>query len=134
MQKNFERVRKVRPKVFVGIITFILMALLVQGSIGWADGGGDPHAGHDMSTMDHSGGSHNLQESEDHSQHSTVPDNPPAGFSGTHEQGHDGHGQETPQTEAPPNWTLLYGFGALNLLVILTAFIMKKTSAGNGVN
>ena len=122
------------PKVFVGILTVILMALLVQVNVGWAAVEADPHVGHDMSTMDHSGGNHNLQESEDHSQHHTEPDNQPAGSSGAHEQGHDGHGQEIPRSEAPPNRTLLYGFGALNLLVILTAFILKKTSAGNGVN
>lgn len=44
--------------------------------------------------------------------------------------GHGGHGGAAQDPNTPPNWSVIYGFGAFNVLVILAAALLKGKSIG----
>ncbi|WP_143147851.1 hypothetical protein [Desulforamulus hydrothermalis] len=48
-----------------------------------------------------------------------------SGDSGGHNSGSGGHGRAPQDPDTPPNWPVIYGFGAFNLLVILAAALLK---------
>ncbi|GAB6179899.1 hypothetical protein JCM14036_12180 [Desulfotomaculum defluvii] len=152
---------------WVGLFGIILALVLVTcpfvGSALAAADDSDPHAGHDMSTMNNSeqqSNDHDMSNmdstneteistdnSSGHSQHdSTSNDVHSSAGSGSHDSssggGHDssgsshdsggdrheasgGHGEGSGDPNTPPNWPVIYGFGAFNLLVIIAAAIMK---------
>lgn len=102
---------------------------------------GNAHAGHDMSTMDQSDqtGEHNMNQTDGVNMDKTSQDSHggyDAGSSESHgstEGGHesdDGHGGADQDPNSPPNWSVIYGFGAFNVLVILAAALLKGKSIG----
>ncbi|GAB6180835.1 hypothetical protein JCM14036_21540 [Desulfotomaculum defluvii] len=104
----------------------------------------DPHYGHDMSNIDSSsehsqhdgaadgynsagsGTGHEGHESSGGSVHDTSGSSHDSGDNGGHDFGSGGHGGAPQDPNTPPNWPVIYGFGAFNLLVILAAALLKN--------
>ncbi|MEW6696286.1 MAG: hypothetical protein ACOY35_03325 [Bacillota bacterium] len=105
---------------------------------------GDTHAGHDMGTMDHSDqtGGHNMNQTDGVNMDKTSQDSHGGHDAGSSEDhgsteggyesdgGHGGHGGAAQDPNTPPNWSVIYGFGAFNVLVILAAALLKGKSIG----
>lgn len=157
---GLERVTNLRTRWF-GLLGFLLALFLVAGPLAGdllaaSDVSSDPHAGHDMSTMNDSGQS-NGDMHDTNVQGANAHDNPGVGnqHEGTstgghgsseteldnssnegHDSGSGGHGESKGDPSAPPNWPVIYGFGAFNLLVIIIAALLKNKSVSvrDGVN
>lgn len=79
------------------MVALLVIAPLATGALAASDVPGDPHAGHDMSTMNQS----------DMSSANQADPN----------AGHD---------MSSVNWPVIYGFAAFNLLVIIAAALLKR--------
>lgn len=88
-------------------------------------------AGHDMSTMNQSdqASGHDMNNMDGMDMEGTSQEGS-EGHDASNGEGHDGAAQDS---NTPPNWPVIYGFGAFNLLVILAAALLKGKSV-KGVN
>lgn len=129
---------KVRSMWF-GLFSILLVFSLFAGPLApgaWADSstGGNTGSGQDISTPDLSGqmSGHDMSnmdgmdgmdgmDSSDTSQNGSTA----AGGYGSGTQS-GGHGESNQYPDALPNWPAIYGFGALNLLVIGAAARLKN--------
>ncbi|MCL5781623.1 MAG: hypothetical protein M1119_12210 [Firmicutes bacterium] len=128
-----------RLKLLGNILGLVLVALLITVPLGqmfWQQvmPPSDPHAGHDMSTMNqsdmssanqadpnagHDMNNMNQAEGDASEQHANSGDS--AGHGSGNSNSHDSGNINT-----PPNWPVIYGFGAFNLLVIIAAALLKN--------
>ncbi len=131
------------------LLAFMLVAGPLVGSAMAAGDHEDPHAGHDMSTMNHSDqtSEHDMHDMEGMSQDGSASEHEgtAGGDQGSSHSSHDlgakdghdstsgGHGGESQDPNTPPNWPVIYGFGAFNLLVLIAAALLKNKGV-NGVN
>lgn len=111
--------------VFVALLVTVP---LVAGAFAVSDAPSDPHAGHDMSTMNQSDMS-TTNQADQLAGHGS-------GSGNNHDSSnYGGHGEGEASADTPPNWPVIYGFGAFNLLVIIAAALMKnRVTQRNEVN
>lgn len=142
-------------RLFGIILALMLVTGILAGNALAATAGGDAHARHDMSATDssdqHSGHDMNNMEGMNMDEMSQESSGGHAGHgdssgdhdsssgshnytsNGGHDSGSGGHGGGAQDPNTPPNWPVIYGFGAFNLLVIIAAALMKNKGL-SGVN
>lgn len=135
-----------RRNLFGTLLGLLLVALLVTVPLAGAalavSDTGDNSAGHDMSTMNQSdqNSGHDMSNMDGMDMGGTNTNDSSAGDHGSSGGGdHDsagsgGHGESTGDANTPPNWPVIYGFGAVNLLVIIIAALLKNKNVRIVVN
>lgn len=144
-----ERVVAVQKRVTLSLLGFLITVMMITGVFVTGAFAMDNHSGNDAGNVNHShsqtgqnSGNMGPSGSNAGNEMGTMPGMNMNGMNmnGPNSNGgaaNSSGGNETSSDEAntPPNWPFIYTIGAINIIAIIAAALMKKSALkGNGVN